>query len=97
TGAGSPLYADRAPAVYRMTSRNWQMMQQIGPELGRDIQFRRTGAVTLATTTDERDHLRDTVARQRAAGQEVELLDAYAARKRLPGLGDEVVAVEFGA
>jgi sarcosine oxidase subunit beta len=97
TGAGSPLYSDTAPAVYQLTSRNWRMMQEIEAELGRDIQFRRTGAVSIATTPAEVEHLRHTVALQRAAGQDVELLDLAAARERIPTLGDAVLAVELGA
>jgi glycine/D-amino acid oxidase-like deaminating enzyme len=97
TGAGSPLYAERSAAVYAVTSRNWRMMQEIERELDTDIQFRKTGAVTIATTEAEREHLIDTVALQQASGQHVELLDLDAARKRIPALGDEVIAVEFGA
>ncbi len=97
TGAGSPLYAERSAAVYAVTSRNWQMMQEIERELDTSIQFRKTGAVTIATTEAEREHLVETVAMQQAAGQHVELLDLDAARQRIPALGDEVVAVEFGA
>ena len=97
TGAGSPLYADKAPSVYQVTSANWRMMQQIEQELDTDIQFRKTGAVSIATTDEEHEHLKDTVARQQAAGQQVELVDLHAARERIPALGDAVVAVEFGA
>jgi glycine/D-amino acid oxidase-like deaminating enzyme len=97
TGAGSPLYADTSPSVYAVTSRNWRMMQEIERELGRDIQFRKTGAATIATTPEEVEHLQHTVEAQRAAGQDVELLDLDAARERIPALGDAVLAVEFGA
>lgn len=97
TGAGSPLYADTAPSVYAVTNRNWQMMQEIERELGRDIQFRKTGAATIATTPEEVEHLQHTVEIQRDAGQDVELLDLDDARKRIPALGDAVLAVEFGA
>lgn len=96
TGAGSLLYADRSPSVYRITSTNWRMMQQIERELGVDIQFRKTGAATIATTAEEHEHLKETVPRQRAAGQPVELLDLDAARERIPALGDAVIAVELG-
>ncbi len=95
TGAGSPLYVDRSAAVYQLTNRNWQMMEQIERELDTDIQFRKTGAVTIATTEEEHAHLRDTVESQRNAGQAVELLPLEVARERIPALGDEVVAVEF--
>lgn len=97
TGAGSPLYADTASSVYAVTNRNWQMMQEIERELGRDIQFRKTGAATIAITPEEVEHLQHTVETQRAAGQDVELLDLADARKRIPALGDAVLAVEFGA
>lgn len=97
TGAGSPLYAGKSAAVYQITSRNWEMMQQIERELDTSIQFRKTGAVTIATTEAEHAHLRETVELQRAGGQDVELLGLDAARKRIPALGDDVVAVEFGA
>ena len=97
TGAGSPLYADKSPSVYAITSRNWRMMQEIERELDTGIQFRKTGAVSIATTPEEHEHLIETVAMQQAAGQEVELLDLDAARERIPALGDSVVAVEFGA
>lgn len=95
TGAGSPLYAGKAPSVYQLTSRNWQMMQEIERELDRDIQFRKTGAVTIATSSEEHVHLTRTVALQQAAGQDVELLGLDAARERIPALGDQVMAVEF--
>lgn len=97
TGAGSPLYADKAPSVYQVTSANWRMMQEIEREIDTDIQFRQTGAMTIATTEAEHDHLKETVAKQQAAGQDVELLDLATARERVPSLGDAVVAVEFGA
>jgi glycine/D-amino acid oxidase-like deaminating enzyme len=97
TGAGSPLYADTTPAVYQLTSRNWRMMQEIERELGRDIRFRKTGAVSIATSPEEHAHLQHAVATQRAAGQDVELLDLQSARERIPALGDAVLAVEFGA
>lgn len=97
TGAGSPLYAERATAVYQITSRNWHMMQEIERELDTSIQFRKTGAMSIATTPEEHEHLQHIVALQREAGHEVELLDLEAARERVPALGDDVVAVEFGA
>ncbi len=97
TGAGSPLYADTSPSVYAMTNRNWRMMQEIERELGRDIQFRGTGAATIATTPEEVEHLQHSVEAQRAAGQDAELLDLADARRRIPALGDAVLAVEFGA
>ncbi|MDQ3525804.1 MAG: FAD-binding oxidoreductase, partial [Chloroflexota bacterium] len=96
TGAGSPLYTDKSPSVYQITSANWRMMQQIERELGIDIQFRKTGAATIATTPEEHEHLKETVAKQQSAGQVVELLELDAARERIPTLGDAVVAVEFG-
>jgi glycine/D-amino acid oxidase-like deaminating enzyme len=96
TGAGSPLYADKSTSVYQIASANWRMMQQIERELGIDIQFRKTGAATIATTPEEHEHLKETVAKQQAGGQAVELLEFDAARERIPELGDAVVAVEFG-
>ncbi|MBA2290296.1 MAG: FAD-binding oxidoreductase [Chloroflexia bacterium] len=96
TGAGSPLYADKSPSVYQITSANWRMMQEIERELGVDIQFRKTGAATIATTSEEHEHLKETVTKQQDAGQPVELLELDAARERIPTLGDAVVAVEFG-
>lgn len=97
TGAGSPLYAGRSPSIYRITSRNWQMMREIERELDTDVQFRQTGAATIATTPEEHEHLIETVKAQQEAGQQVELLDLQAARERIPVLGDKVIAVEFGA
>lgn len=96
TGAGSPLYAGASPSVYQVTSANWRMMQEIEQELDTDIQFRKTGAASIATTAEEHEHLKQTVTRQQAAGQDVELLELDAARERIPALGDAVVAVEFG-
>ena len=97
TGAGSPLYAGKSPSVYQVTSTNWRMMQEIERELNTDIQLRNSGAVTIATTDEEHQHLKQTVAQQQAAGLDVELLELDAARERIPALGDAVVAVEFGA
>ncbi len=97
TGAGSPLYADKSPSVHGITSANWRMIQEIERELGIDIQFRKSGAATIATTDEELEQLKATVTRQQAVGQDVELLELDAARERIPTLGDAVVAVGFGA
>ena len=93
TGAGSSLHAfSRAGrAVYALTTANLRLLKTLSDELGRDFELRMTGTMDVITSPEQLAHLEHAVAVERAAGIDIELIDAAAARAIMPALSPRIL------
>ena len=97
TGEGSALHATAGRAVYDLTSENLRMLKDFSRSLDSDFELRLPGTLDVATTQEQLHHLEEAVAQQKAAGLDVELLDASAARERQPALSPDILGAKFAA
>ena len=97
TGAGSSLHASNraGQAVYALTTENFRLMQTLPDELERDFELRLTGSMDVITTPAQLAHLEHAVAVERAAGIDIELLDAAAARAIMPALSPRILGAAY--
>lgn len=97
TGAGSAMHAaSRARAVvFALTTANFALMQQLPDELGGNFGLSITGALDIITTEQQLAHLETATAAERAAGIDVELLDAAATREIAPALTPEIIGATY--
>ncbi|MFL5758985.1 MAG: NAD(P)/FAD-dependent oxidoreductase [Thermomicrobiales bacterium] len=97
TGAGSAMHSAEGRAIYALTSANLAMLRELPDELDADFELRLPGAVDLATTEAQVEHLRRSIALQRAAGLDVHWLDGQETRALLPAVSDAILGAEFKA
>ncbi len=95
TGEGSALHATAGRAVYDLTSENLRMLGDLSRILDTDFELRLPGTLDVATTPEQLHHLQEAVSQQKAAGLEVDLLDAHEARKRQPALAPDILGAKF--
>ncbi|MDQ2683008.1 MAG: FAD-binding oxidoreductase [Chloroflexota bacterium] len=95
TGVGSAMHAGAGEAVYSLTSANFAMLKGLAEELETDFELRLPGTLNVATTEAMWLHLTESVERQRAAGLDVELLDAAETRKLMPALTTDILGSEL--
>jgi sarcosine oxidase subunit beta len=93
TGAGSSLHAAlrAGRAVYALTTANLALMRTLSDELETDFELRLTGTLNVITTPRQLAHLEQAVPAERAAGIDIELLDAGAAREIMPALSPGIL------
>jgi sarcosine oxidase subunit beta len=95
TGAGSAMYSDADRAVYALTTANLDLLKSLPEELGIDFDLTLPGTIDVATTEAMYEHLNASVASQRAAGMNVQMLDRQEAQELMPALSDSVLGGEF--
>ena len=94
-GAGSTMHTRAGRAVYDITSANLELMKRLPTELETDFELRLPGTLNVAVTPEQHAHLVESVEAQKAAGLNVEMLDADDARKLMPALAPTILGAEF--
>ncbi|WP_347177392.1 FAD-dependent oxidoreductase [Glycomyces sp. L485] len=101
SGEGNVLLSDKQPGpeleLAKASRRRWpqlldEVRELIGPDLA-EVEWDPKGGLVVATGADEMGPLAALTAAQRAAGVEVEDLDAGQAREMEPHLTDQLAAV----
>lgn len=82
-----PLDSRRLLPLQRAASDRWN---EVPDEVSRDVELTRVGGLTVAETPEQADELRAKADWEAEAGIPTELLDAAAARRRLPALASTV-------
>lgn len=97
TGAGSALHAasPAGRAVYAVTTANFRLLQTLPDELGADFALRLPGSVDVITTREQMAYLQAAVRAERAAGIDVEILGAQAARAIVPALSPTILGAAY--
>lgn len=96
TGSGSALHSRVGRAVYQMTTENLRMLREdLARELHDDFSLRLPGTLDIATTAEQRDHLRESIELQREHGIEVEWLEPAKVRERVPAVSDQILGAKF--
>ncbi|MGH2534288.1 MAG: NAD(P)/FAD-dependent oxidoreductase [Thermomicrobiales bacterium] len=97
TGAGSMMHAGAGAAVAALTNANLAMMRALPAELECDFALRLPGTLDVATTPEQYEQIAHGVMLQRAAGQDVYLLDREEARSLMPALSEAILGAKFAA
>lgn len=97
TGAGSAMHASSraGQAIYALTTANLRLLRNLPNELDRDFALRLNGSLDVITTEDQYAHLASAVAVERAAGVDIELIDAAAVRAVMPALSPNILGAAY--
>jgi sarcosine oxidase subunit beta len=93
--AGGVRQQGRDPRELPLALRAVRRWPQLSSELEADLHYRQDGNLTLAERPEDVAALERRVARERAAGLDVELLDAVDVRELVPGVAPSVLAASW--
>lgn len=95
TGEGARMHSAGAEQLYAMTSSNWRMLQELPDELGVDFQLRKSGTIEIGQTKAQWNHMVERSEVERAAGANVEMLDAHETRKLMPAVTPDIYGSKY--
>jgi sarcosine oxidase, subunit beta len=93
--AGSVMFGEAGAEVFKIKRANIALVRNLAEELDADFELRWSGGMTLALTEANWQHIQESYRLQKAAGLDVQLLDAYETRQAMPALTEAVIGSDF--